>query len=257
MSFDPVQSVTKAFTVLEYVNRRGLASIKDIHETTGIPKPTIVRLLQTLVGVGYVAQDERTRGYHVTATVNRLSSGFHGAPMVIEVAHPLANALTDDIMWPCAICMLDLDAVVINYSTTSSSPIAPFHASLGRRLSLGGRALGRAYACFCPQAEQDILRSVMRTSRDPENYSITDEAFKLMVSQARKDGFVERNADLEPRSSGTIAFPIMLGERVMATFGVTYFRSAIDKAQTREALIDKTRDTVTKIEAALEAAYWP
>lgn len=254
MTFEPVQAVTKALAVLKIVNRTGMISVKDIHDHTGIPKPTVVRLLQTLISAGYVAQDDYTRGYHVTSSVNDLSSGFHGAPLVIEIARPFANQLTEENVWPCAICMLDLDAVVVNYSTIPNSPISPFHSSLGRRLSLGGRALGRAYVCFCAPREQQILRGVMRASDDPENNSLSDEAFERMVSQVRAIGYAERAPELEPRSSGTIAFPIMMGDRVLATFGVTYFRSAVAQMRSREKLIEKMRHTISEIESALNVS---
>ncbi|MFS8050699.1 DNA-binding transcriptional regulator [Rhizobium sp. BR 314] len=252
MTFAPVQAVTKALAVLATVNQGGLVGVKEIHSRTGIPKPTVVRLLQTLIAAGYVNQDEKTRGYHVTSAIANLSSGFHGAPKVIEVSRSFADRLTKEILWPCAICTLDIDAVVINYSTIPDSPISPFHASLGRRLSLGGRALGRAYLCFCPPEEQRILRDVMRASKDPENSQISDSTFERMISRTRAKGFAERNPELEPRSSGTIAFPIRSGERVLATFGVTYFRSALRGNQNRKTIIEALRETVTAIEAQLQ-----
>lgn len=255
MAFAPVQAVTKALTVLEMVNRSGLTSVKELHQKTGIPKPTIVRLLQTLQFAGYIVQDEKSYGYRVTSAVNNLSSGYHGAPFVIELARPFADELTRKIIWPCAICTLDLDAVVVNYSTIPDSPISPFHASLGRRLSLGGRALGRAYVCFCPPDEQRILRNVMRASADPENNKMDDDTFERMVAQARSDGFTERSPSLEPRTSGTIALPILLRGRVLATFGVTYFRSAVSKAQSRNDVLEHVRETVANIESALEAPW--
>lgn len=273
MPFAPVQAVVKALEVLAELNRGGLETVGGLHDKTGIPKPTIVRLLQTLIAAGYVSQDAKTRGYHVTFATKRLSSGFHGAPRIIETARPYADELTRQIVWPCAICTLDFDAVVINYSTIPDSPISPFHASLGRRLSLGGRALGRAYVCFCPPGEQDILRSMMRASDDPENNRIDDRTFDAIVARARADGFAERSAELEPRSSGTIAMPIKSGDRVLATLGITYFRSAVRQSRrsvaraefkgpassgvlppgsaNRAELIDALRATVAKIEADL------
>jgi IclR family mhp operon transcriptional activator len=172
--------------------------------------------------------------------------------MVIEAARPFADRLTKDILWPCAICTLDLDAVVINYSTIPESPISPFHASLGMRLSLGGRALGRAYICFCPPNEQRILRNVMRESENPENNKMDDETFARTVALARANGFAERDPSREPRTSGTIAVPIRLGERVLATFGVTYFQSALKKKQSRDAVIEAVRATAAQIEKRLQ-----
>jgi IclR family mhp operon transcriptional activator len=254
MTFEPVQAVTKALAVLASVNQAGLATVGEIHARTGIPKPTVVRLLQTLIAAGYVNQDEKTRGYHVTSAIVELSSGFHGAPKVIEVGRSFADKLTKRILWPCAICTLDIDAVVINYSTIPDSPISPFHASLGRRLSLGGRALGRAYVCFCPPGEQRILRDVMRASQDPENNRMSDSMFDRMVVRTKAQGFAERNPELEPKSSGTIAFPIRSGERVLATFGVTYFRAALRGSQNRKVIVEALRESVAEIEARLQAS---
>jgi IclR family mhp operon transcriptional activator len=251
MVFAPVQAVTKALAVLATLNRDGLATVGELHVRTGIPKPTIVRLLQTLMAAGYVNQDAKTRGYHVTSASAELSSGFHGAPKVIEVARPFADRLTREILWPCAVCTLDLDVVVVHYSTIPDSPVSPFHSSLGRRLSLGGRALGRAYVCFCPPKEQHILRNVMRASEDPENNLVDDETFARMLSRARTDGFTERSPVLEPRSSGTIAMPIRSGNRVLATFGVTYYSSAMKLSRNRMTIIEAMRSTVAQIEAKL------
>lgn len=253
MAFAPVQAVTKALAVLAAVNRGGLSTVKDLHAKTGIPKPTIVRLLQTLIAAGYVNQDERTRGYHVTSAIGQLSAGFHGAPMVIEVARSHADRLTAEILWPCAICTLDLDAVVINYSTIPNSPVSPFHASLGRRLSLGGRGLGRAYVCFCPPKEQQVLRNIMRSSEDPENNLVDDRAFAMTVAQSRAKGYAERDPNMEQRNSATIAMPIRLGDRVLATCGVTYFRSALNRDENRKPVVEALRATVEQIEARLRA----
>ncbi|MBU3031076.1 helix-turn-helix domain-containing protein [Paracoccus marinaquae] len=257
MAFAPVQAVTKALSVLAALNRGGLSTVGDLHARTGIPKPTIVRLLQTLIAAGYVNQDEKTRGYQVTSAIEQLSAGFHGAPMVVEMARPYADQLTKDILWPCAICTLDLDAVIVNYSTIPDSPVSPFHASLGRRLSLGGRGLGRAYVHFCPPKEQQILRNIMRSSEDPENYLVDDRNFAMTVAQSRAHGYAERDERLEPRNSGTIAMPIRLGERVLATCGVTYFRSALKQSESRNAVIEALRATVEQIEARLGAGGYP
>lgn len=234
-SFSPVRSVVKALDLLAEINRSGLATVGELHQRLGLPKPTIVRLLETLMEAGYVARDERMRGYQVTSAVGRLSAGFHGAPLVIEAARPWATALTRQIKWPCAVCLLDLDAVVVRFSTIMDSPVSPFHATLGTRLSLGGRAMGRAYLLFCPDEERVILRSAMAASPHPENRSFGDDECRDLLAQARRRGYVERDPNVEPRNSATIAVPLMLGERVLATIGVSFFRSVVatpdDKAR--------------------------
>ncbi len=47
-----------------------------------------------------------------------------------------------------------------------------------------------------------------------------------MLGRIHKAGLSPRNARIEPRSSNTIAMPVMSGEKVLAIVGVTYFSSA-------------------------------
>jgi IclR family mhp operon transcriptional activator len=247
-SFSPVRSVVKALDLLAEINRSGIATVGELHRRLDLPKPTIVRLLETLMEAGYVSRDERVRGYQVTSAVGRLSAGFHGAPLVIEAARPWTTALTRQIKWPCAVCLLDLDAVVVRFSTIMDSPVSPFHATLGARLSLGGRALGRAHLLFCPEEERTILRAAMAVSPNVENSAFSDSTCNELLVQARRRGYVERDPDVEPRNSSTIAVPLMLGERVLATLGVSFFRSVVATPDDKARIIRPLMRTKARIE---------
>jgi IclR family mhp operon transcriptional activator len=189
-----------------------------------------VRLLKSLCTLGYVANDRRQGGYAVTSRVKSLSNGFHGDPLVVEAARPWAIAFTRQHHWPVAIAVRDGLSVAVRFSTIPDSPVSPFHATLNMRLSLLGRALGRAYIAFCPPSERSELLDVLARSDEHENTFARDRGRALaMLSAVRRQGFAERDPRVEPRSSGTIAVPIVGGERVLATVGMTYFKSAVSQ----------------------------
>ena len=54
-SYPPVEAVQRAIEILRIVNQLRVASVKDIFSATGFPKPTIVRMLETLIADGYVS----------------------------------------------------------------------------------------------------------------------------------------------------------------------------------------------------------
>src|SRR5271163_1166856 len=108
-----VQSVTRALDLLLALNRQKVASIKQLHDATGLPKPTIVRLLKTLTAQGYVVNDPRQGGYSVTSQVRALSCGFHGDPLVVEAGRAWAIDLTRQFKWPVAFAVLDQDAATV------------------------------------------------------------------------------------------------------------------------------------------------
>ena len=103
-SGSPVESVRRTLALLEELNRQRINSIQHLHEATALPKSTIVRLLETLRLLGYVANDPRQGGYQVTSGVRGLSSGFHGDPLVVLKAPGDVKAweahLADPIVTP-------------------------------------------------------------------------------------------------------------------------------------------------------------
>jgi IclR family mhp operon transcriptional activator len=228
---DTVEAASRTLLLLEELNRHRVTSIDGLHKATGLPKSTVVRLMKSLCAMGYAANDRRQGGYAVASRVKSLSNGFHGDPLVVEAARPWALAFTRQYHWPVAIAVLDRSSVVVRFSTIPDSPVSPFHGTLNMHLSLLGRALGRAYLAFCPTSERSMLLDMLTRSQEPEDKPATDRKRALsLLATVRKQGFAERDQMVEPRSSGTAAVPIIVNGRVLATVGMTYFMSALDRA---------------------------
>jgi IclR family mhp operon transcriptional activator len=247
-----VQSVTRALALLAEMNRQRLTTVRHLHAATGLPKATIVRLLQTLAAAGYVANDKRQGGYLVTSQVQSLSCGYHGDPLVVEAGRPWAIAFTLRHRWPIAIAVLDRDAMRVRFSTIPDSPISPFHATVNLRLCLLTRALGRAYLAFCPAAERDVLLASLRASSDPEDAGARNRAAALRILDAtQRAGYAQRAANVEPRSSSTIAVPIRHGTGVLASVGMTFFKSAVPRRDLAERYVPALQELARNIEASL------
>jgi IclR family transcriptional regulator, mhp operon transcriptional activator len=257
-SFPPVQSVQRALALLAELNRQRVTSIAELHLRTGLPKPTIVRLLETLVGEGFVVSDSRVGGYQVTSKVVALSSGFHGAPMVIEAARPWAIDLTRRLKWPLAVAVLQEHAMVVRFSTIPDSPVSPFHATINMRLSLVSRALGRAYLAHCPQEERRLLVRMLAASAHAEDHPENLASIvRQLVRSTRARGFAERDPNVEPRNSATIAVPIMTGNLVLGTLGLTYFRSAVRRSAVVDVLVPALKEARIHIERSIDAMRVP
>ena len=110
-SYQPVEAVMRALDVLKALNLQKVCSVAMLHQTTGLPKSTIVRLLETLIEKGYVINDTRQGGYQVTSLVQSLSCGFHGDPLVVEAGRAWLIEFTRSHKWPASIALYDYDAV--------------------------------------------------------------------------------------------------------------------------------------------------
>lgn len=226
-SFPPVRAVERAIELLQCLNRQPISTLDQLHRQTGLPKPSLVRLLQTLVSKGLVNHAPQSGAYYLTSAVHTLSCGYHSEPRIIEAAAPVADAMTAKHKWPVAVAVFDTDAVVVRYSTIAQSPLSLLHSSIGMRLSLVSRSLGRAYLAFCPPDEQRALLTLVAQSGNDEDRAAGDlEAIRATLAETRARGYALRNPAVRPVSN-TLALPVYENGHVVASFGLTWFASAL------------------------------
>ena len=229
-SFPPVEAAVRLLRLLEALNRQPVATIAQLHGETGLPKPSIVRLLQTLEGCGYVKHAPRPGAYLLTAKVRGLASGYHGEPRIVEVVAPLLDALTAQIKWPAALAVPDAAAaaLVVRYSTIPTSPLALLHSTVGMRLSLVTRALGRAYLAFCDGVEREALIGLAAASGETEDDGARQRAsLDATLELVRRQGYALRDPAVRPVSR-TLAVPVFEGTRAVAAIGITWFASTMN-----------------------------
>ncbi len=230
-SSSSIRSVERAIDLLLALNRYPVSSLDLLHKQTGMPKPTIVRLLKTLEKKGLVAKSPQYGAYGLTSGVKTLSSGYHGEPRIVEAAIGALDEFTEKVKWPVAIAVLDYDAMIVRYSTIPNSPLALLHSTINMRLSLVGRALGRAYLGFCGREEARALIDILKLSEHEEDAMAHDsKAVLAMIRDTRKKGFALRSPGIRP-VSGTLAVPVFEGSRVVATIGMTWIASTLPNDQ--------------------------
>ena len=252
-SFPPVQSVVRAIELLQALNRQSVSTIDVLHRQTGFPKPSIVRLLQTLEGKGLVRHAPQPGAYYLTSGVATLSNGYHSEPRMVEAAAAPMDALTRKVKWPLGLAVFDGDAVVVRYSTIPNSPLSLLHSSLNMRLSLVSRALGRAYLAFCAREEQAMLLATLAKSGQPEDAAARDrKAIRRVLAEVRKRGYALRDPAVRPVSN-TLALPVFDRQRPVASIGLTWFASTMDAAEAVERYLEPLRTLSAEISVRLAA----
>lgn len=250
-SYPPVRSVERVIDLLQCLNRQPVSTLDLLHKQTGLPKASLVRLLQTLVAKGLVNHAPQHGAYYLTSTVRTLSSGYHSEPRIIEAAAPIADALTARFRWPVSIAVFDTDAVVVRYSTIAQSPLSLLHSSINLRLSMVSRSLGRAHLAFCDSDEQKLLLKLLQSSIDPDDAPAADiVAVTAMLQETRKRGYALRKPEASS-ASNTIAVPIFEAGRVVATLGMTWFASALSNADAVARLLPHLQTASLKIAGRL------
>jgi IclR family mhp operon transcriptional activator len=224
----PVRAAVRALAILQAMNQRPVSTVDYLHKATGLPKPTLVRFLMTLMQEGYVISVRHHSGYRLTSLVRSLSSGYHGDPLIVEAGRTIAHEITREIKWPVSIALPSGNGVIVRLSTAADSPMSPFHSTINMHLGFFLRALGRAYLAFC-DSEQIDTYARLAVAETAEGHLLAKDtrALHSLVASIRYRGYALRDREIEPKSSDTLAVPIFLGGMVRATLGTTYFRSAM------------------------------
>ncbi len=246
------QPVLRSLKLLEALNATSTATLSRLHADTGLPKPTLVRLLDTMISAGYVRRVSRSAGYELTERVLRLSSGFRHKDLIVEASRPFLSALTAEHKWPVALATLDHDAMLVRISTRHESPFSTDPDWLNRRLAMLVSALGRAYLAFCPEEEQRLILAMLKSSKSAMNAQARDDKYvSSMLAAIRKRGYAT-TAPVRGDPAMGLAVPVMEDGKVAACITMRYLGSTMNEAQAAERYLSPMRHAAAAIAASHE-----
>jgi IclR family transcriptional regulator, acetate operon repressor len=189
-----VQSIARAFELLEAMaDAGGLVGLSELAYRVKLPKPTVHRVVRTLVDLGYVRQ-EPSREYALGPRLVRLGDG--SSRLLGLWATPHLRHVVDALGESANLVMLDGDHVV------DVSQVPGRHAM--RMVSeVGGRALphctaaGKAMLAVLPP---ELAEAIVRRSGMPRYTptTITDPmVFAAALARVRRQGYATDNEEQE------------------------------------------------------------
>jgi len=189
-----VQSVRRAFLVLELLaDGGGRATLSELASRSGLPAPTIHRLVRTLVEGGYLRQ-EPSRAYALGPRLVRLGEG--AGRLLGSWVQPALAALVEATGETANMAVLDGDRVVYLAQVPSKHSMRMF-TEVGRRVHVHCTAVGKALAANLTEAD---LRALLVRAGMPAQTpnTITDaETLVAHLRQVRHQGFATDEAEQE------------------------------------------------------------
>ena len=156
-----VQSIGRAFALLEVMaDLGGTAGLSQLAAASGLPLPTIHRLLHTLIALGYVRQ-EPSRQYVLGPKLIRL--GESSANMLGVWARPHLTRLVDELGESANLAMLDGDQIVYVAQVQSRHSMRMF-TEVGRRAHTHATGVGKA---ILAQLDDDTVRGIVTRAGMP------------------------------------------------------------------------------------------
>lgn len=230
---ETVKSAVRMLLVLEAMNQRSISSVEQLHQQTGLTKPTLVRLLNTLIGEGYVQRLDGRGGYRLMSRVLELSRGFEYRDEIVVAAIPHLQAFTRKHKWPVTILVFDTDAMVPKYTTMKQSPLSYEPDMKRSRLPVTASAMGLAWLAFRPEDERELVINALALSKRKSEF-LTRDRSKLsdILARVRKDGYATTLFDSNPAVG--LAVPVLKNGLAIAAVIMRCYRNAIPLDQAIE-----------------------
>lgn len=137
----------------------------DLAERTGLPRATVSRLAQTLVGAGLLQQEPLRKGYRLAPAVLSLAHSMRSGSTVLRVAAPLMRALAESKRINVGLAAPDRDEMVYLESIRYSRRVAFRNVVSGQRVPVELTSLGRAYLSAAPEPRRKALLVLFRKRR--------------------------------------------------------------------------------------------
>ena len=234
MAFKIIRSLNRGLDVLEVIQASKAASLHDLHRATALPKPTLLRILRTLIGRDLVWQRIADGAYIASYTFSKRARAIDEEAQLAETAAPILTDLCRRVRWPSTLAVPRLDHLAI---IETNAPISYFNyiltEPLGFRINMLRSASGRTYLAFCsPKERADILNRLRYSARPGDALARSPTKLNQILSETRKRGYGIRDLDFggnydQPRSRSddgrnSIAVPVHVQDEIVACINLTW-----------------------------------
>jgi len=236
---ETIRGLERGLQVLQALQISPIVSLNDLHLTTHISKPSLLRVLQTLEKFGLVSR-RLADGHYRLSAFGRPARKRDRYARVAEAAAPVLDQLCQKVRWPSDL-LVPAGAHMERRETSRAQ--SPFQVGpravmnhVGQPVGWLLTGVGRAYLAFCPDKERDGILQKLRKSEAPEDRLARDpKRLDRILSQTRDRGYGTRDATFVggnyrhvPFDDGlaAIAVPLLDRNRVHGSINILWIRTA-------------------------------
>jgi len=263
---ETVRGLQRGLKVLQVLQTSATASLHDIHLATQISKPSLLRILNTLIGAGMVSRRLADGHYRLSAFAGMSRKGDRH-DRVAEAAGPVLDRLCQTVLWPSDLLVPAGDHMQRRETSRAHSrftllPLAHM-TSVGQPVGWLLTAVGRVYLAHCPEKEREAILRRLRKSGKPEDQLAHDpKRLDRILEETRKRGYATRDPIFRggmygqpPADDGLAAIAVALadGNRVHGSINILWIKTAFTVEQFAARHLADLKAAAADIVATLHA----
>ena len=235
-----VPVIERMVEILGHLERAdGHPTVRDLATSSGVPRSTVYRILNTLEAHRFVVRSGNDGGYRLGSRLVTLASSVpEGAQwqQLAETAQPWLERLASEVGETTKLSVLDGDAALCIAVARGTSPFT-VAAMRGGRYPLHAGAASKILLSAMDQEQRDSILSVPLASYTPS--TITDaKLLRQELQRVRRNGFAEdrgeHNANIVAVAAPLVDYP----GHVVAAISIAYLAdlATADRMRFRDAV---------------------
>jgi IclR family transcriptional regulator, acetate operon repressor len=177
-----VRAVERAIEILEaFSKHKPIMSVLEIQKATGLNRPTLYRLLETLASRGFIRAYGTPQRFSLDYAVGRLAQDWLSSLDPVAAARPIVERLHEESQETVALMMIRNQQPMCVLELPSPHVLA-ISRGIGPTGHLASGASGKAILAFL---DTETFNAVLKTfPRNVDRKRLTDDLAKI-----RRDGF--------------------------------------------------------------------
>ena len=253
-----ITALERGLAVMDFLRQSGPASLAQITQLSGLPKPTVLRILRTLASAGVAHQGLADRLWRLSPQRNSRAEHDDPYARLTEVAGAMLDTLCRKVLWPSDIGVYHDGAIQVLENSRRMSPFLVNRDVISQRIHVLPSAMGRAILAW---SSEEVYRQIL--SELPSLGSGIDRLLPSEVdlnasrAQVRARGYAARQKGYYvsvPREGRVmaIAVPVHLELGQVAAVNLSWVASAMTEAEFVDRYLDELSATARCIEEALD-----
>lgn len=249
----------RLFSLLELMaSRDQLVSLPTLVEQTGLPKPTLHRMLVQLESAGLIQRERDGRHYSTGLRLRRLAeqvllnNSLHGA------RHAVLRRLVEEVGESGNLTVLSGSEVIYLDRVETAAPLR-FYLHPGSRVPAHCSASGKLFLAQMNAAQRRRTLAGVALERYTANTLVDPEALEAELARVRRDGYaLDREEFLPGLLCVAVAVPNPQGRDGRAALGVAVQAPAIRFTEERALQVlpalRRAAEALGRIDALAEVA---